>query len=147
MGFQTALRISASGLTSQRLRMDVISSNIANVSTTRSEDGGPYKRREVVFGSALARVSKVMADGRNIIPAFAPAGVRVVAVASKPGVRLVNDPTHPDADANGDVAYPDIDLVQEMTDMMSATRAYEASVTAVNAAKSMATKALDLGRG
>jgi len=135
MGFQTAMRISASGLTSQRLRMDVISSNIANVSTTRSEDGGPYKRREVVFGSAMARVGKLMADGRSMLPALSPAGVRVIGIAANQGVRLVNDPQHPDADANGDVAYPAIDLVQEMTDMMSATRAYEASVTAVNAAK------------
>jgi flagellar basal-body rod protein FlgC len=146
MGFQTAMRISASGLTSQRMRMDVISSNIANVSTTRSEDGGPYKRREVIFGSALARVGKLMADGRNMMPAFAPAGVRVVGIASQAGVRLVNDPQHPDADENGDVAYPAIDMVQEMTDMMSATRAYEASVTAVTAAKGMALKALELGR-
>jgi len=75
-----------------------------------------------------------------------PAGVRVAGVIVSDGVRLVNEPGHPDADENGNVAYPDIDLVQEMTDMMSAVRAYEASVTALNALKGMATKALELGK-
>ncbi len=142
MSFATSLRLGASALTAQRLRMDVISGNIANVSTTRSTDGGPYKRREVVLAAATARAGIVPLRDR----AANPAGVRVAGVVAEDGVRLVNDPGHPDADENGNVAYPDIDLVQEMTNMMSAVRAYEASVTALNALKGMAMKALDLGK-
>jgi flagellar basal-body rod protein FlgC len=122
--------------------MDVISGNIANINTTRSADGGPYKRREVVLTAAPA--STGFASLRE--QAATPTGVRVAGVVEESGVRLVNDPGHPDADANGNVAYPDIDLVQEMTDMMSAVRAYEASVTALNALKGMAMKALDLAK-
>ncbi|MHB0870622.1 MAG: flagellar basal body rod protein FlgC [Chloroflexota bacterium] len=142
MSFLSSLRIGASGLTAQRLRMDVISGNIANLQTTRTTEGGPYKRREVVFSASAARggVLPVRYGASN------PAGVRVAGVVENDGVRLVNDPAHPDADEDGNVAYPDIDLVQEMTDMMSAVRAYEASVAALNAAKNMAMRALDLGK-
>ena len=142
MSFITSLRAGASALTAQRLRMDVISGNIANINTTRSADGGPYKRREVVLTAAPAATG--FASLRE--QAATPTGVRVAGVVEESGVRLVNDPGHPDADANGNVAYPDIDLVQEMTDMMSAVRAYEASVTALNALKGMAMKALDLAK-
>ncbi len=142
MSFASSLRIGASALTAQRLRMDVISSNIANVNTTRSPDGGPYKRREVVLSAAPSRSGILPISER----AASPAGVRVAGVVADGGIRWVNDPSHPDADENGNVAYPDIDLVQEMTNMMSAVRAYEASVTALNALKGMAMKALDLGK-
>lgn len=142
MSLASSFRIGASALTAERLRMDVISSNIANIDTTRSPDGGPYKRREVVLSAAPA--------GNGFFPLFNraadPTGVRVVGVVANGGVRLVNDPGNPDADKNGNVAYPDIDLVKEMTDMMSAVRAYEASTTALNALKGMAMKALDLGK-
>ncbi|MGE5620284.1 MAG: flagellar basal body rod protein FlgC [Sphingomonadaceae bacterium] len=142
MSFASSLRISASGLTAQRLRMDVVSGNIANLQTTRTTAGGPYKRREVVFSASPARGGVVPAVNRGVNPT----GVRVAGVVENGGTRLVSDPSHPDADENGIVAYPDIDLVQEMTDMMSAVRAYEASVAALNAAKSMAVRALDLGK-
>ncbi len=137
-----SLRISASALTAHRLRMDVISGNIANSSTTRSNEGGPYKRRQVVLGSGQPLQGILPVSGRS----GAPVGVRAVGIVEQDRVRLVNDPKHPDADENGNVAYPDIDIVQEMTDMMSAVRAYEASVTAINAAKGMALKALEIGR-
>jgi len=143
MGSLLSLRVSASGLTAQRLRMDAIAGNIANVNTTRSSDGGPYKRRAVVLESWPPRGGLLALSGRS----GTPAGVRAVEVVERTGVRLVNDPQHPDADEQGNVAYPDIDIVQEMTDMMSAVRAYEASVTAINGAKSMAEKALEIGRG
>ena len=143
------LRVSMSGLSAQRLRMDVIASNVANVETTRTPDGGPYLRREVVFrtqGATLAENAsfrKVLANtGASI-----GAGVAVTRIASdQNATRAVYDPSHPDADADGNVLYPDIDVVTEMTDMMAATRAYEANVTVLNATKGMALKALQIGR-
>ncbi len=137
-----SLRISASGLTAQRLKMDAISSNVANINTTRSSDGGPYRRREVVLGTGPMYSGALPVAYRS----SSPVGVRAVALREEDRVRLVHDPNHPDADENGNVAYPDIDVVQEVTDMISAQRAYEASVTAINAAKSMAVKALEIGR-
>jgi len=146
MGFTSSMRISASSLTAQRLRMDVVASNLANVNTTRTPEGGPYKKREVIMSASYAPSSEggvIPVAGRSI----APVGVRVMGIADRSQVRVVNDPSHPDADADGNVLYPDIDLVQEMGNMISAVRAYEASVTAINAAKSMAQKALEIGRG
>jgi len=141
------MRISGSSLTAQRLRMDVISSNIANVSTTRDVNGGPYRRREVVLNASYTPQGSdqggILRVGSRSI---SPLGVRVAGIVPQDRIRLVNDPNHPDADAEGNVAYPDIDMVQEMADMMTAVRAYEASVTALNAAKNMAQKALELGR-
>ncbi|MGI5836429.1 MAG: flagellar basal body rod protein FlgC [Chloroflexota bacterium] len=143
MSLTSSMRISASSLTAQRLRMDVVASNLANVSTTRTPEGGPYRRREVVLGAAYS-------PNRGVIPvggrSVSPIGVRVLGITDHEQIRLVSDPSHPDADENGDVAYPDIDLVHEMGNMLSAVRAYEASVTAINAAKNMAQKALELGR-
>jgi flagellar basal-body rod protein FlgC len=146
MGILTSLEISGSGLTAQRLRMDVIANNIANTETTRTADGQPYKRQQVVFAPIMSAMSSPLAaSGSNSAP---EEGVQVAAVvADERPPRMVYDPSHPDANADGYVAYPDIDLVTEMTDMMSATRAYEANVTALNAAKSMAMKALEIGRG
>ncbi len=144
MSLISSLRISASGLTAQRLRMDVIAGNIANVSTTRTEEGGPYRRRDVLLSAFSAPRDAIRPLAAR---STTPAGVRVSGVVAHDDVRVVNDPTHPDADANGNVSYPDIDLVQEMANMISAVRAYEACVTAMNAAKSMAHKALELGRG
>lgn len=123
--------------------MDVIAGNIANVNTTRTPEGGPYKRREVVVTAAYSPEAGIIpVAGRSV----SPVGVRVAGIAATEQFRTVNDPSHPDADADGNVSYPDIDMVQEMADMLSAVRAYEASVTALNAAKSMAQKALELGR-
>lgn len=123
--------ISASGLTAQRTRLNVTAGNIANVETTRTPAGGPYRRLQPVFA----------ARGRN------PGGVEVVGIATDPrDPRRVYQPGHPDADAEGFVAYPNVKVVEEMVDLVSATRSYEANAAAFNAAKSMAQRALELGR-
>ena len=140
----------ASGLTAERLRMDVISNNIANVNTTRTETGGPFRRQYVVFEPRTAQkqsfssmLSGAMASSRP----QAGDGVRAVGIeADNTQGNLIYDPGHPDANANGYVQMPNVNIVTEMVDMLTATRAYEANVTAVNAAKSMAMKALDIGR-
>jgi len=134
--FFTAMEVSASGLSVERTRMNVAASNLANASTTRAAGGGPYKRKDVVVQSAPV--------------ANAPAGVSGVQVASiKPDAappRMEHDPGHPDADANGYVAYPNVNPVEEMVDMITASRAYEAGVTALTTAVSMAESALGIGR-
>ena len=139
--------ISASGLTAERLRMDVISNNIANVNTTRTVEGGPYKRQRVVFEPRGEQVGfifpAIFSDKAKRVHQFQ--GVRVTQIISDPSpARLVYDPGHPDADKNGYVHMPNVNIVQEMVDMISATRAYEANVTAINSAKQMAAKALDI---
>ncbi|GAW92914.1 flagellar basal body rod protein FlgC [Calderihabitans maritimus] len=137
-----SMAISASGLTAERLRMDIISSNIANINTTRTEEGGPYRRKLPVFAEKL---DKSIQSGNN---RFRGRGVKVVEIAEDQSPpRLVYDPGHPDANEEGYVAMPNINIITEMVDMITATRAYEANVTALNAAKSMALKALEIGRG
>jgi flagellar basal-body rod protein FlgC len=142
------MKVSMSGLSAQRLRMDVIASNVANVETTRTPDGGPYLRRQVVFRSALGQ--RVGGDVQQIMAGSGVPlgrGVTVSAInTDDDAVKEIYDPTHPDADPDGNVLYPDIDLVTEMTDMMAATRAYEANVTVLNASKNMALQALQIGR-
>jgi len=123
--------ISASGLAAQRGRLNVIAANIANVETTVTDTGGPYRRQQVIFAS----------KGSN------PGGVEVVGVVPDPReARQVYQPGHPNADAEGFVAYPNVNIVEEMVDLVSATRSYEANAAAFNAAKAMAQQALDLGR-
>jgi len=144
------LEISASGLTAERLRMDVTAENLANAQTTRGADGQPYRRKEVVlsevqqggFGAQLAK-----AVGAGSASAGRPGGVEVSGITQDqtPG-KLVYDPGHPDADAKGYVRMPNVDTVAEMVDLISASRAYEANVTAMNAAKQMFSKTLDLLR-
>jgi flagellar basal-body rod protein FlgC len=125
-----AFDISASGLSAQRARLDVIAGNIANVETTRTPDGGPYRRVETVFASSGE-----------------PGGVEVMGTMMDPRPpRMVYQPGHPDADAEGFVAYPNVNIVEEMVDLVSAKRSYEANAAAFGAAKSMAQRALDLGR-
>ncbi|MCG0274594.1 MAG: flagellar basal body rod protein FlgC [Thermosediminibacteraceae bacterium] len=140
------MEISASGLTAQRLRMDVISNNIANVNTTRTEEGGPYRRQRVVFQERKRDITfRDLLEGSYLKQMGA--GVRVVAIEEDPSpFKLVYDPSHPDADDNGYVRMPNVNIVTEMVDMISATRSYEANVTAINAAKSMINKALEIGR-
>lgn len=129
--------ISASGLTAQRLRMDTIANNLANANTTRTERGGPYRREMPMFAAREAAGS----DGDEM------AGVRVLGIAEDTDPpRLVYDPGHPDANTDGYVQMPNVNVVTEMVDMISASRAYEANVTALNAAKAMAMKALEIGR-
>jgi flagellar basal-body rod protein FlgC len=137
------MQINASGLALERLKMDTISTNIANVNTTRTEEGGPYLRKDVVFEEKLrTEISKV--TGRMEKKS---AGVRVVGIAQdEENLEMVYNPSHPDANEEGYVSLPNIDPVREMVDMISATRAYEANVAAINATKTMAMRALDIGR-
>ena len=131
-----AWAISASGLAAEQLRLDLVATNLANVHTTRAADGGPYRRRVALFAE------KLEAAGR-----FAGRGVRVAGIWKDTSpAQLVYDPNHPDADARGYVALPNVNVVNEMVDLLTATRAYEANVTVLNAAKSMALKALEIGR-
>lgn len=147
MGFFSALESSASALTAQRLRIDTISENIANVNTTRTENGTPYRRKTVIFeaqdgntpfSSYLSNASRQLLKSK---------GVRVSRIVEdQTPFKMVYDPGHPDADENGMVQMPNVDVVTEMVNMISASRAYEANVTAINATKSMASKALEIGR-
>lgn len=146
----TSIDTSASGLTAQRLRMDLIAGNIANVESTRTPEGGPFKRQLAVFmaKSDLAprkfpflpmKLKSKLENPGN--------GVKAMQIIKDPSPpRLKYDPTHPDANNEGYVAYPNVDVIKEMVDLISASRAYEANVTAVKSAKSMATKALEIGR-
>jgi flagellar basal-body rod protein FlgC len=147
MGMFDSMHVSASGLAAERLRMDVIAQNLANVNSTRGADGQPYRRHEVVFRSS--EVGSTSGPG-NVDERATNApldGVEAVAIVEDPSaLRTVYDPSHPDADENGYVSYPNVNPVTEMVDMMTATRAYEANVTAMNAAKNMALKALDILR-
>jgi flagellar basal-body rod protein FlgC len=145
----SSFEISGSGLTAQRLRMDAIANNIANVNTTRTAEGGPYRRQRVVFEPRREEAQFLLPlSGELRTRKQSGAGVRVVGVSADPApAKMVYDPGHPDADSRGYVAMPNIQLVNEMVDMISATRAYEANIAALNSAKSMANKALEIGRG
>lgn len=147
MGYFGALDAGASALTAQRLRMDTISQNIANANTTRTQDGTPYRRRIVVFeeGSQGKPFSEYLTSSSR--ERYLGKGVKVSRVIedSSP-FKKVYDPGHPDADAEGYVEMPNVDVVTEMVNMISATRAYEANVTSINTTKSMAMKALEIGR-
>lgn len=139
------LHIASSGLTAERLRQDTIANNIANAETTRSPDGGPYRRQVPVFAPILDQsMHGVKSPSQR---GTQGKGVQVVGVISDPSPpRMVYDPQHPDADADGYVAKPNVHVVKEMVDLITATRAYEANIAAVNSAKSMAQKALEIGR-
>lgn len=137
-------RIAASGLTAERLRQDTIANNIANAETTRSPQGGPYRRQVPVFAPILDQ--QMHAPG-TLHRGSQGQGVQVVGVISDPSPpRLVYDPQHPDADADGYVAKPNVHVVKEMVDLITASRAYEANIAALNSAKSMAQRALEIGR-
>ena len=137
MGLFSSLDTSASGLSAQRLRLDVISNNIANVNTTRTALGGPYQRQRVVFTPRTPEQAFLLPmNTKDRARVATGEGVKVSAVSADPAPpKMVFDPGHPDADANGYVAMPNINIVNEMVDMMSASRAYEANVTAINSAK------------
>jgi flagellar basal-body rod protein FlgC len=132
----TVLEVSASALDAQRQRMNVIASNMANVHSTRTEEGGPYKRKDVVFSATMLESNPVELEG-----------VKVVEIATdNTPQKMVYDPGHPDADKDGLVAMPNINIIEEMVNMMMAFRAYEASVSTFNMTKSMFMKTLELGR-
>jgi flagellar basal-body rod protein FlgC len=145
MGMFDAIDISASGLTAERMRMDVTAQNLANAQTTRGADGEPYRRKEVVLaerqapGSFGAALAGAMTTGGK--------GVEVAAITEdQTPLKQVYDPSHPDADDNGYVQMPNVDTVAEMVDLISSQRAYEANVTAMQAAKQMFSKTLELLR-
>tara|TARA_B100000683_G_C12450504_1_gene539917 strand:+ start:532 stop:969 length:438 start_codon:yes stop_codon:yes gene_type:complete len=145
MDFFTSMNVSSSGMASNRKRMNAISSNIANAQTTRTVEGGPYRRKEVVFGSEPARenFSDVLEGemGANIQKVHA---TEVLSVNEAPILKY--EPGHVDANDKGYVAYPNVNVMKEMADMISASRSYEANISALNTAKSMAMKSLEIGR-
>ncbi len=165
MDMFSGLSISASALRAQRMRQNVISSNLANAETTRTKEGGPYKRQFVILRENIADPEKRFVFGPDKMQGFtthenhiaipAPglpldkdhvgSGVEIASIEQdQTPAKLVYDPSHPDANAQGYVAMPNVNVVQEMTDMITATRSYEASVTAMNSTKTMLMKALDI---
>jgi flagellar basal-body rod protein FlgC len=144
MDTATIFAISASGMRAQRLRLDVIAANLANAQSTRSPEGGPYRRRDVVLEAVPRGESFEDLLAPGVGSASAVEVSRVVTDTRPP--RLVYDPGHPDADTNGFVAMPNINVVSEMVDMMAASRAYEANVAALNATKRVLEAALEIGR-
>ena len=151
MAFLSSMNIIGSGLTAQQLRLDVVSENITNMNTTRTEAGGAYQRKMVVleaqdgrdsFRNVLARSSLSSNAGYNTA-----GGVRVTEIVEDPSdLKLMYDPTHPDANENGYVELPNVTLVKEVTDAMAATQAYSAGVTALNSLKTVINQALEIGR-
>lgn len=141
-----AMNISASGMTAQRLRMDIISQNIANVNTTRDENGNPYRRKILVFEERNATPFAQILGGK--ISQAAGGGVKVTEVTedNKTPMNMVYDPSHPDANEDGYVTFPNVNTVTEMANMIDASRAYEANVTAFNSLKTMALKGLEVGK-
>jgi flagellar basal-body rod protein FlgC len=145
MNFLDALNTSSSGLSAQRLRMNLVSSNLANINTTVTPEGGPYKRKEPVF--AAQPVGQSFRDMLNSQITGELSEVKVLEIIDDPRPPLSEyKPHHPDADQNGYVAMPNINLMEEMVNMMSASQSYEANVTAADATKKMALKALEIGR-
>lgn len=145
MDFSSGMRISSSGLSAQRQRMNAISSNIANVNTTRTPEGGPYRRKDVVF--------EAIPDAKNfgeILTAQPERSISRVVVSDVEVDRkapvLKYEPEHPDANEQGYVAYPNVNLMEEMANMIQATRSYEANVSAMQATKDMALSSLEIGR-
>lgn len=164
MAYLSDFDISGYGLSAQRFRMNTISSNIANANTTRTAEGGPYKRKEVVFKAI--EFDKVLngqiEKNNNFLRYENPLDEELFAQDGKPGImsvivdkvvrddtpfKLKYDPSHPDADAKGYVAYPNINPVIEMSDLIEATRAYQANVSAFQSAKSIAQSAIDMLKG
>jgi flagellar basal-body rod protein FlgC len=144
MDFFSSMRVSATGLDAQTKRMNTISSNIANSETTRGVDG-PYKRKDPIFSAQTDRESFAEILQNNLDENIQ--GVQVVDILEdKRPPRMIYNPNHPDANDEGYVAFPNINPVEEMANMISSQRSYEANVTAMGAAKSMAQKALEIGR-
>lgn len=147
----SSLDVSASGLTAQRLRMDTIANNMANAETTRTSGGGPFRRQVVVFEARQAqppgRFQQLLSRQAN---AYIGEGVRVKEIRelneTESPFRKVYEPSHPDADDQGYVNYPNVNVVEEMVNMISATRAYEANAKVIEATKAMAVRALEIGR-
>ncbi|GKZ01628.1 flagellar basal body rod protein FlgC [Paraclostridium bifermentans] len=134
MSIFSGMRISASALSAERLRMDIVSANVANMKTTRTPEGGAYRRKVAVFEE-------------NYDEKLGMLGVKSVDIEEdKSPLRKLYEPNHPDADAQGYVEYPNVDILVEMTDLMTASRSYESNIDTLNAQKSMISKALEIGR-
>lgn len=134
MSVFSGMRISASGLSAERMRMDVISSNVANIKTTRTEEGGAYRRKVATFSE-------------NYDEKLGMLGVKTVAIEEDQSpLRRLYEPDHPDADEEGYVEYPNVDLLVEMSDLIAASRAYESNIDTLNAQKNMISKALEIGK-
>ena len=153
MSLMTSLNISASGMTAQRTRMDIIAQNVANVNTTRDENGDPYRRQTVVFEERSINKHNfesyltAQRTGLSYNPQIG-SGVKISAIAEDhvTAMTKVYEPGNPDADEDGYVTYPNVNTVTEMTNLIDASRSYEANVTAFNATKNMALKGLELGK-
>ena len=147
MALFTAFDINATGMTAERFRMDTISQNVANANTTRTEDGTPYRRKIVVFKekNSPTHFHQILMKEHE---RFAGNGVKVTGVYedTKTEGNMVYDPSHPDADENGYVMYPNVNIITEMTNMIDASRAYEANLTAFETSKAIALKGLELGK-
>ncbi len=141
MDFMTSFDICASGLSAQRTKMDVITSNLANASTIQTPEGGPYKRKVAVLTSEPVNGK----FGSALKEALSQVKVQEI-FEDQDGLKQVHDPTHPNADENGIVTYPNVNVVTEMADMITVNRAYEACVTALDASKNMVLKSLDIGK-
>jgi flagellar basal-body rod protein FlgC len=149
MGLFDAIDIAGSGLTAERLRMDVTAENLANAQTTRGANGGPYQRKEVVLEQAGGTAFGTVLTGAigGVRAAQSANGVQVSGIVEDGAApRLVYDPGHPDANVQGYVAMPNVNPVTEMVDLISSSRSYEANVTSMQAAKQMFTKTLELLR-
>lgn len=162
MGIFTAFDISATGLTAQRYRMDVIAENVANANTTRTADGTPYRRKVVTFQTqetdnrtAFSHVlDGIVGEGRTKLDHHSSQisenqigyGVKITKISedNETPMNMVYDPSHPDADENGYVTYPNVNTITEMTNLIDASRAYEANATAFDASKAIASRGLDL---
>ncbi len=149
MSMFSAFNVNASGMTAQRFRMDVISENVANANTTRTTDGTPYVRKVVAFAvkgnDTTSNFHKVL---RGATEAYVGKGVKIDGIYEddESDMKMVYDPSHPDADENGYVTYPNVNIVTEMTNLIDASRAYEANATAFNASKSIAQQGLQIGQ-
>ena len=152
MAIMNALNVSASGMTAQRLRLDIISQNIANASTTRDENGEVYRRKTVMFAErttdSASTFSRMLSNQYSGLSESVGNGVRVTAIVEDhvTAMKEVYDPSHPDADEEGYVTMPNVNTVTEMTNLIDATRSYEANVTAFNATKNMLLKGLEVGQ-
>lgn len=146
MSILSAMETSSSGMAAQRYRMNIIAANIANAQTTRTPEGGPYRRREVIFG-ALPPQRTFEEELRSRVQPDGPLHAKVLGVAIDERPPLLKyDPAHPDSNEEGYVAMPNIDPLEEMVNLMLATRSYQANVAAFNATKGMALRALEIGR-
>ncbi|MEK6580746.1 MAG: flagellar basal body rod protein FlgC [Bdellovibrionota bacterium] len=145
MDFFSSMRVSASGLDAQMKRMNTISSNIANAETTKTDQGGPYKRKDPLLAAQTDRESFGEILQNELDDSIQCVQVQEI-VEDQRGPRMVYNPNHPQANAEGYVAMPNVNTVEEMANMISSQRSYEANVTAMNSAKQMAQKALEIGR-